>query len=264
VRVTVRMPDPFGPGIPRMVMASMVGHVLLLLAAIFLPGLLPRATPPRWDPVMIGSLVELPAGGSPPPPAAAASPAPTQPTPAPREATPPPPPPKPKPKPKPAPAKKPVATKAPTPAPTPQAASPEPLPATTAAETGSGAGVSGSPATATGAGDAGTGIGLSAGGGSFPHAYYLSLIKNKLQANYSVPVHPGGEIGVLAVRITFRLGRNGTLSQVAVEIPSPYPPLDDAALRAVYSSSPFPSLPPAYTADTLDMAVTFDLKPLGL
>jgi outer membrane biosynthesis protein TonB len=47
-------------------------------------------------------------------------------------------------------------------------------------------------------------------------------------------------------------------------MPSPYPPLDDAALRAVYSSAPFPSLPPAYTAETLDMAVTFDLKPLGL
>jgi len=260
------MPDPFGPGIPRMVMASMAGHILLLLAAIFLPGLLPRATPPRWDPVMIGSLVELPAGGPSPPPAPAASPepAPARPTPVPRKATPPPP----DPKPKPAPAKKPVAKKAPAPEPTPQAASPEPElePAAGPAATGSGSGDSTATAAASGAvtGDSGPGIGLSAGGGSFPHAYYLSLIKNKLQANYAVPVHPGGEIGVLAVRITFRLGRNGNLSQVAVEMPSPYPPLDDAALRAVYSSSPFPGLPPAYTADTLDMAVTFDLKPLGL
>ena len=249
-----------------MVLVSMAGHILVLLAAIFLPGLLPRATPPRWDPVMIGSLVELPAGGPPPPPAAAASPQPAPSRPAPQQATPPPPPPKPKPKPQPR--DKPAEKKPPAPAPTPQATSPEPEPepAAPAATSGTGTGDAGAATPSAGAATAGpgTGIGLSAGGGSFPHAYYLSLIKNKLQANYSVPVHPGSEIGVLAVRITFRLGRTGTLSQVAVEMPSPYPPLDDAALRAVYSSAPFPSLPPAYTGDTLDMAVTFDLKPLGL
>jgi TonB family protein len=247
-----------------MVLVSMAGHILVLLAAIFLPGLLPRATPQRWDPVMIGSLVELPAGGPPPPPAAAASPQPAPSRPAPQEASPPPPPPKPKPKPRDKPAEK----KPPAPQPTPQATSPEPEPepAATAATSGTGGGDTAAVTPSAGAGTAGTGtgIGLRAGGGSFPHAYYLSLIKNKLQANYSVPVHPGSEIGVLAVRITFRLGRAGTLSQVAVEMPSPYPPLDDAALRAVYSSAPFPSLPPAYTGDTLDMAVTFDLKPLGL
>jgi TonB family protein len=184
------------------------------------------------------------------------------------EATPPPPPPKPKPKtkPKPKPRDKSATKKPPAPETTPQAASPEPEreTATSPAAGGTGGGEPGAAATGASAGTTGTGIGLSAGGGSFPHAYYLSLIKNKLQANYSVPVHPGGEIGVLAVRITFSLGRGGTLSQVAVEMPSPYPPLDDAALRAVYSSAPFPSLPPAYTADALDMAVTFDLKPLGL
>jgi protein TonB len=102
------------------------------------------------------------------------------------------------------------------------------------------------------------------GGGSFPHAYYLALVKNKLQANYAVPVHPGGAVDVLAVRITFRLSRDGSLSGVAVDIPSPYPPLDDAALRAVYRSAPFPGLPPAYTGDSLELAVTFDLKPIGL
>ena len=117
-------------------------------------------------------------------------------------------------------------------------------------------------ASVTGAED--PGIGLRVGGGSFPHAYYVSLIKNKLQANYAVPVHPGSGVDILAVRITFRLGRDGDLSGVAVDIPSPYPPLDDAALRAVYRSAPFPGLPPAYTGDSLELAVTFDLKPVGL
>ncbi len=244
-----------------MVAISVASHFLLGALAIYLPGLLPRAAPPRWDPVMIGSLVELPASAGGPP--APATPAPAEATPAPARAEPtPPPPPQPtkKAQPKPAPPKK---KAAPSPKPTPPVQ--EPAPQT--AGTGEGTPDESAAAPATGAGGPGegdTGIGLRVGGGSFPHAYYLALVKNKLQANYAVPVHPGNDVDVLAVRITFRLSRDGSLSGMAVAIPSPYPPLDDAALRAVYRSAPFPGLPPAYTGDSLELAVTFDLKPVGL
>ncbi|MCZ6832837.1 MAG: TonB family protein [Acidobacteria bacterium] len=262
MHITIRLPDPRQPGLPRMLAISMASHLLVGAMALYLPGLLPRAAPPRWDPVMIGSLVELPASaGGPPAPVA---PAPAQAKPAPPRAEPAPPPPRPQPKkksqPKPAaPKKKPAATQ--------ETAAPVQEPALQPAGTAAGSPGQADAAPTTGAAGPGqdnTGIGLRAGGGSFPHAYYLALVKNKLQANYAVPIHPGSDVEVLAVRITFRLSRDGSLSGVAVDIPSPYPPLDDAALRAVYRSAPFPGLPPAYTGETLELAVTFDLKPVGL
>jgi TonB family protein len=66
------------------------------------------------------------------------------------------------------------------------------------------------------------------------------------------------------VRVIFRIGRRGEVSDVRVEIPSPYPALDSAALRAVYHSAPFPPLPPQWTGDTVLLAATFELKPVGL
>jgi protein TonB len=95
-------------------------------------------------------------------------------------------------------------------------------------------------------------------------AYYIALIDNKLAANYAVPVHPGGNGDILAVRVLFRIGRQGRVSDVQVEIPSPYPALDSAALRAVYRSAPFPPLPPRWTEETVLLAATFELKPVGL
>lgn len=260
MRITIRLPDPRQPGLSRMVAISTASHLLMGAMFLYLPGLLPRAAPPRWDPVMIGSLVELPASAGGPSPAAA----PAETVPAAPRAEPVPPPPRPtsrkKPPAKPAaPKKKPAAPRE-TAAPVQEAAPPS---TGAAGETPPQAGAE--PATdAAGPGPGGAGIGLRAGGGSFPHAYFLALVKNKLQANYAVPVHPGKDVEVLAVRITFRLSRDGSLSGVAVDIPSPFPPLDDAALRAVYRSAPFPGLPPAYTGDTLELAVTFDLKPVGL
>ena len=113
----------------------------------------------------------------------------------------------------------------------------------------------------------GTGSGVSVGGGGAfvsGFAYYIALIDNKLAANYAEPVHPGGGGGTLAVRLIFRIGQRGQISDVRVEIPSPYPALDSAALRAVYRSAPFPPLPPQWTGDSVLLAATFELKPVGL
>jgi protein TonB len=243
---------------------------------MLIPGLLPRPAPPRWESVMLGSLVELPAGGGPPAPAEpapapaeAAAPSPPEPQPTPVETAPPPPPPvpqkaPPKPEPvKPKPAAKPVAKPQPA---KPAAASPN----TAAAGTGSGdtqaaaTGPGGGAGTGMTPSGGGAGIGLSIGGGNFGHAYYAGLVRNKLQASYQPPVHPASGEGTLAVRVIFRLDRQGRVSEVAVEIPSPYPALDGAALRAVFRAAPFPPLPPGYTGDTVDLAVTFTLEPLSI
>lgn len=247
-----------------MLAVSVASHFLLGAMVLLLPGLLPHAAPPRWDPVMIGSLVELPAAAG--PPAAAPAPAPAKAAPVAPQAEPVPTPPPPRPQTRKKPQPKPAAPQE-KPAPTRKAAAPvqETPPQSTGATPDASGQTGATPGTgATGAVSDKPGIGLRVGRGNFPHAYYLALVKNKLQANYAVPVHPGGNVDVLAVRIIFRLSREGSLSGVAVDIPSPYPPLDDAALRAVYRSAPFPGLPPAFTGDTLELAVTFDLKPVGL
>jgi protein TonB len=250
-----------------MVALSTVGHLLLGIAAVTVPGILPRSAPPRWDNVMLGSLAELPPAGGPaaPAPPAEAAPEPAAAPPRPAEASPPPPPPEPR--------KKPV-KKEPSPAKTAKKIEPEPAEPVASAAPGASAGTgTGTPATAGSSAAAGTtdgpgtGSGVSVGGGGAfvsGFGYYIALIDNKLAANYAEPVHPGGGGDTLAVRLIFRIGQRGQVSDVRVEIPSPYPALDSAALRAVYRSAPFPPLPPQWTNDSVLLAATFELKPVGL
>lgn len=269
VRLTLRLHAPRITGLHRMVGLSVLGHVSFVVAVMLLPGILPRSAPPRWDQVMIGALVEMPAGGGPPPaaPAPAAQPEPApQPAAAKPAAVEPPPPARKKARPEPRP--EPAAPSKKKPDPVAEPAAPKPAATETSAQsaTSSSAAQASEAAAAAPTGDGGkAGIGLSVGSGtSFPHDYYVVLLHNKLQANYAQPLHPSDDAQVFSTRVVFTLARNGTISDVRVEMPSPYPPLDDAALRAVYRSAPFPPLPPTFTQDTVSMGATFTLQPPGL
>ena len=250
-----------------MVTLSAVLHLGIGVTAGVLPGMLPRARGPVWDDVIPGLVVDSlpaelqapPAGGPEPEPQAAA-PAPEP------EPEPPPPPPEPEKKPPkkkdpppPAPEKKPE--KKPEPQPAPRPTSPSPDAGTgTATETAPASGAAG----VADAGDAEAGIGLSFGGARFGYAYYTTQIINILKANWQRPVHPGTDDAPLSVRVRFRIHRDGSTSGARIETPSPFTRLDDSALRAVYAARRFPPLPPQYTEDTLDVAITFTLEPDGI
>jgi TonB family protein len=81
----------------------------------------------------------------------------------------------------------------------------------------------------------------------FRFGYYLDQLLSAIDSKWVRP--PLGE-GVEAT-ISFRIQRNGSLSDLQVAVSSGYNSFDLAALRAVQNASPFPPLPRAYRNDSL-------------
>ena len=81
----------------------------------------------------------------------------------------------------------------------------------------------------------------------FRFGYYLDQLLSAIDAKWARP--PLGD-GVQAV-ISFRIERDGSISDLQVAESSGYNSFDLAALRAVQNASPFPPLPRAYRHDSL-------------
>ena len=113
--------------------------------------------------------------------------------------------------------------------------------------------------TATTAGAGGTGSGP--GGGGDEYAFYLSLLKRRIEAAWNRPVYTGADTKSATVKLT--LTRTGRVVERLLSKPSGYEPLDRSLLRAVLDAEPFPSFPASLTLDTLPVQIVFDLKPEG-
>jgi len=87
------------------------------------------------------------------------------------------------------------------------------------------------------------------------------VLETKLQSAWQRPMYPPGATEPIPVGVRFRIRRDGSVQDVAVELPSPMPALDASALRAVYSAAPFPPLPAQFTADSLGVSIRFTLAP---
>ncbi len=169
-------------------------------------------------------------------------PRPAKPKPAPET---PPPPPEPKPEPevpalpeKPAP-KKSVEKPAPTPAP-----EPAPRPADRASQEGP----EGAPHGAT-TGDSRLGAQVvGPEGTAFPYDYYLDQMLGQIRQNWTRPPAEGIE-----ALISFRVLRDGQITEVEVRQSSGSRSFDLAALRAVHNASPLPPLPTSYGEDVLSV-----------
>ncbi|MFC2155683.1 TonB family protein [Acidobacteriota bacterium] len=118
--------------------------------------------------------------------------------------------------------------------------------------------------TGTGSGSGGgTGSGFGSGsgsgyGGSFPYAYYIDTIKNKISSSwYSSLVSPGLR-GKFVVVVYFKILRNGSIEDLTVERKSGSDSLDLSALRAVENASPFPPLPVSFAYRYLGVHFEFE------
>lgn len=76
----------------------------------------------------------------------------------------------------------------------------------------------------------------------FTYAYYLDRLLSLIDARWE---RPNMGSGIKAV-IFFRIGRDGSMTDLQVEQSSGYNSFDLAALRAVQNAAPFPPLPRAY------------------
>ena len=211
--------------------AALLLHLAAAAAAVWGPAFLRRPAPPRQ--VLPVKLVPLRALGveRPQPPAAPAK--------EPVKAAPPTPQPKkPAPKPEPAP---PVAAKPSRPQKAAAApAAPQPSPPAASEREGS---------------PHGSLLGISSKLGSevgvdnpdFVYDYYLARMLAMIEAQWTRP----GIDQPIEAQLHFRIGKDGTLSDLDVAQASGTTSFDLAALRAVQNAAPFPPLPTSYRSDSL-------------
>ncbi len=215
------------------VVSSVIFHGIVIAAAWFVPQLL--AKPPAVVDSIVVTVV---------PPQMLGAEAPPPPPPPPRVEPPPPEPPPEAPPPEEIPEdvpvlvdkKKKIENKPPPPEPPPKRAPapPEPPPKRVGSPFGSSLGASTNQAT------------LGVEDPNFTYGYYLDRVVAVISSNWVRP-----PMGDLEARLHFFIQRDGTITDLSVKVPSTSRPFDDAAVRAVSTSSPLPPLPKGYAEDRL-------------
>lgn len=90
---------------------------------------------------------------------------------------------------------------------------------------------------------------------AFKFPWYLAIVTEKIRQNWNPP--PGAR--ELRARVSFRIYRSGMVMEPRLEQGSGNFYFDQAAVRAIRMSSPFPSLPEGFGKESVDISV--DLEP---
>jgi len=116
-----------------------------------------------------------------------------------------------------------------------------------------------------GAGGPGFGEGSGLGGygdqigmSTFPYAYYLQNLQDRISARWFQSLVDPGAVGTYRVTVHFRIFRNGEISAVEVKESSSLRSLDLSAIRAIMSAAPFPPLPADYDEPYLGIILIFE------
>ncbi len=88
-------------------------------------------------------------------------------------------------------------------------------------------------------------VSVPSGGGAFPFPPYVAILRDKVERNWNPP--PGAK--GLKARVTFRVLRSGRVGDSRLEEASGNFYFDQAAMRAILASSPFPPLPEGFFKD---------------
>jgi TonB family protein len=108
----------------------------------------------------------------------------------------------------------------------------------------------------TSATSASTGTSTGATSGVTQHNEYIGVVWDKIQRNWTFPpsLMPKGNIEAI---IAVRIARNGGVELVSFEKRSGNRYFDDAALKAVKKSSPFPPFPGRFANDSIEIGIRF-------
>ncbi len=135
---------------------------------------------------------------------------------------------------------------------------------TNAASTTSGAGDGSGEGSRVGMG-LGDGDGFGFGGGygqiglsNFPYTYYLQAIHTKISSNWVTALIHSGTSGNLASEVSFKIFRNGRISDPEIRTTSGNQTMDLSAIRAIRNSAPFPPLPRDYEDEYLIVRLIFE------
>lgn len=137
--------------------------------------------------------------------------------------------------------------------------------AAASATSGSGFGLrfgTGGPGGGTGGGGIGGGTGAGAGDpfgvAGFPFQFYLQMVSDKITANWFQALVDPGVGGLLQTQVYFRIYRNGTISDVKIDVSSGVESFDLSARRAITLAAPFATLPNEYNGQYLGITLIFE------
>ncbi len=109
-----------------------------------------------------------------------------------------------------------------------------------------------------GGGGFGPGYGPGTGPSNFPYTYYINIITERVSANWFTSLVDSGVPGNFQTIISFKIQKNGQITDVEIKQSSGLTPLDLSALRAVRASAPFPPLPRDYDDAYLIIHLIFE------
>ncbi len=84
-------------------------------------------------------------------------------------------------------------------------------------------------------------------------SWYISLLKNKIEENWNF----GNIIGDLSTIISFRVYKNGEISNLRIEKSSGYKPFDRSAESAIKSTKDIPPFPEEIKEEYLEVTIEF-------
>lgn len=93
---------------------------------------------------------------------------------------------------------------------------------------------------------------------------YLMDMKRKIEFHWEYPQLAARNGWQGSLKVNFKINRDGTVSDVALERSSGYPMLDDAAITAVRLSAPFPPFPANFTIEDISIKGQFTYHLIGL
>lgn len=123
---------------------------------------------------------------------------------------------------------------------------------------GTGGAGSGGPGGGGLGGGAGSGAGDPFGVAGFPFQFYLEMIRDRITANWFQSLVDPGVGGLLQTQVYFRIYRNGSISDVKVDVSSGVESFDLAAKRAISNAAPFATLPNEYAGQYLGITLVFE------
>ncbi len=110
----------------------------------------------------------------------------------------------------------------------------------------------------TGGGGTGAGAGDPFGVAGFPFQFYLQMISDKITANWFQALVDPGVAGVLQTQVYFRIYKNGTISDIKIDVSSGIESFDLSARRAIQTAAPFAPLPNEYDGQYLGITLVFE------
>jgi protein TonB len=108
----------------------------------------------------------------------------------------------------------------------------------------------------TGAGSAGAAVGDGVFGSQY--GYYVDAMTRKISQNWIQSLIDTRITRAPRVYLTFEIGRDGSISNIAVKQGSGIPTLDRSAQRAILASSPLSPLPAAYRGQSVSVTFYFE------